>query len=128
MKVKDVEYRDEYVIVNPTEMVKNVSEKVLEGFPAVMAAIVVKEGEPLGIIYLDTVVRHCVIGKKDPFKTPASQVMDKNILKVSDQEDIELVKQRVAQFKPHGIIVVDDDDAIEGYISPRDWAIIIGVK
>lgn len=128
MKVEDVEYRDEYVIVTPTEMTKSISEKVLEGFPAVMAAIVVKEGDPLGIIYLDTVVRHCVIGKKDPSKTPASQVMDKNILKVNDHEDIELVKQRVAQFKPHGIIVVDDDDSIKGYISPRDWAIIIGVK
>ena len=128
MKVEDVEYRDEFVIVNPKEIVKDISEKVLEGFPAVIAAIVVKDGDSKGIIYLDTVIRHCVVGKKDPTKTSAEQVMDKNILKVNDHEDIELVKQRVAQFKPHGIIVVDDDDAIKGFISPRDWAVIIGVK
>ena len=128
MKVEDVEYRDEYVIVNPKEVVKDISEKILEGFPAVISAIVVKEGEPLGVIYLDTVVRHCVVSGKDPKKTKADEIMDKNIVKVNDHEDIELVKQRVAQFKPHGIVVVDDDEAIKGFISPRDWAVIIGVK
>lgn len=128
MKVEDVEYRDEYVIVNPQEIVKDVAEKILEGFPAVISAIVVKEGEPQGVVYLDTIVRHSVIGGKDPKKTKAKDVMDKNVIKVNDNEDIEVVKQRVARFKPHGIIVVDEDEAIEGFISPRDWAVIIGVK
>ncbi len=54
--------------------------------------------------------------------------MDKNILKVTDKEEIELVKQKVSQFKPTGIIVIDGEGAIKGFIRPRDWAVIIGVK
>lgn len=128
MKVVDVEYRDEYIIVDPKKTVKKATEKILEGFPAVISAIVVKAGEPMGVIYLETVVRHCVLGKKIPGKTAVETIMDKNILKVTDHEDIELVKQKVAQFKPHGIIVIDSEGAIKGFISPRDWAVIIGVK
>ncbi|TRO61954.1 CBS domain-containing protein [Candidatus Bathyarchaeota archaeon] len=128
MKVEDVEYRDEYIIVDPKKTVKITAEKILDGFPAVIAAIVVKAGEPMGIIYLDTIVRHCVIGKKSAGKTAVDAIMDKNILKVTDHEDIELVKQKVAQFKPYGIIVIDSQGAIKGFISSRDWAVIIGVK
>jgi len=128
MKVEDVEYRDEYVIVEPKKTVKSTAEKILDGFPAVISAIVVKAGEPMGVIYLDTVVRQCVLGKKNPGKTTAEAIMDKNILKVTDHEDIEIVKQKVAQFKPTGIVVISSDGAIKGFISPRDWAVIIGVK
>jgi CBS domain-containing protein len=128
MKVEDVEYRDEYIIVEPKKAVKAVAEKILEGFPAVISSIVVKAGDPVGVIYLDTIVRHCIINGKDPKKTEAGDVMDKNIIKVSDHEDIEVVKQKVAQFKPHGIVVIDTEGAIKGFISPRDWAVIIGVK
>ncbi len=128
MKVEDVEYRDEYIVVDPKKNVKKVAEKILEGFPAVISAIVVKAGEPIGVIYLDTIVRHCILGKKAAGKTPADAIMDKNILKVTDHEDIEIVKQKVAQFKPHGIVVIDSEGVIKGFISPRDWAVIIGVK
>ena len=128
MKVEDIEYRDEYIVVDPKKTVKSVAEKILEGFPAVIAGIVVKAGEPMGLIYVDTIVRHCVIGGKAAGKTKADAIMDKNILKVADGEDIELVKQKVSQFKPHGIIVIDNEGSIKGFISPRDWAVIIGVK
>ena len=128
MKVEDVEYRDEYIIVDPNDSVKKVAEKILTGFPAIISAIVSKAGEPLGVIYLDTIVRHSVIGGKSPVKTKAKDIMDTSILKVTDKEDIEMVKQKVAQIKPHGIVVVDNADAIKGFISPRDWAVIIGVK
>jgi CBS domain-containing protein len=128
MKVEDVEYRDEYVVVDPKKNIRKVAEKILEGFPAVISAIVVKAGEPMGVIYLDTIVRQCIIGRKSAGKTSADSVMDKNILKVTDHEDIEIVKQKVAQFKPHGIVVISSDGAIKGFISPRDWAVIIGVK
>ncbi len=128
MKVKDIEYRDEYIVVDPGESVRSVAEKILQGFPAIVAAIVVKAGEPLGIIYLDTIVRHCVVEGKDPETTTAEQIMDSHIMKVTDEEDIEVVKEKVAQIKPHGIIVVDSGDKIKGYISPRDWAVIIGVR
>ncbi len=128
MKVADIEYRDEYIIVDPAETSRAVAAKIIDGFPAVIAAIVTKEGIPQGIIYMDTIVRHCVVGGKDPVKTPASSVMDKNIIAVKDHEDLELVKQKVAQVKPHGIIVTDDAGKIKGFISPRDWAVIIGVK
>jgi predicted transcriptional regulator len=128
MKVEDVEYRDEYIIVEPKETIKKTAKKILEGFPAVIAAIVVKAGEPMGLIYLDTIVRHSVIDGKSATKTKAEKIMDTNILKVTDHEDIEVVKQKVAQFKPHGVIVIDGDGVIKGFISPRDWAVIIGVK
>ncbi len=125
MKVADIEYRDEYILVDPEEPVKKVAAKILEGFPAIIAAIVTKAGEPLGIVYLDTMVRHCIVGGKDPEKTPVKEIMDTNILKVTDQESIELVKQKVAQLRPHGIIVVDPSGMIKGFVSPRDWAVII---
>jgi len=128
MKVADIEYRDEYVTVDPAAKVKVVAGKILDGFPAIIAAIVVKAGEPVGITYLDTIVRSCVVGNKPAGKTKIEDVMDKSILKVTDQESIEIVKQKVAQFKPHGIIVIDTKGAIEGFISPRDWAVIIGAK
>jgi len=128
MKVEDVEYRDEYIVADPKQTVKTVAGKILEGFPAVISAIVVKAGEPIGLVYVDTIVRHCVIGNKAAGKTRVDAIMDKNILKVGDREDIELVKQKVSQFKPHGIIVIDNEGAIKGFISPRDWAVIIGVK
>ncbi|HDR53656.1 MAG TPA: hypothetical protein ENN60_03240 [archaeon] len=128
MKVADVEYRDEYVVVDPADKVKRVASKILDGFPAIIAAIVAKAGEPTGIVYLDTIVRHCVVGNKDSTKTKIKDVMDKNILKVTDHEEIELVKQKVAQLKPTGIVVTDTRGAIEGFISPRDWAVIIGSK
>jgi len=128
MKVEDVEYRDEYIIVDPKDTVKKTAEKILEGFPAVISAIVVKAGEPMGVIYLDTIVRHSVIGTHSAGKSKADMIMDKNILKVTDHEDIEIVKQKVAQFKPHGVVVIDSSGAIKGFISPRDWAVIIGVK
>ena len=128
MKVKEIEYRDEYIVVDPDEKVRQVANKVLDGFPAVIAAIVSKAGEPLGIVYMDTFVRSCVLGGKDPKNTKISEIMDKNILKVTDGEEIELVKQKVSQIKPHGIIVVDSSDKIKGFVSPRDWAVIIGVK
>jgi len=54
--------------------------------------------------------------------------MDSTIIKVTDQEDLEVVKQKVAQIKPHGIIVIDAEGKIKGFVSPRDWAVIIGVK
>ena len=128
MKVADVEYRDEYVTVAPSDKAKAVASKILDGFPAIIASIVVKAGEPIGIVYLDTIVRQCVVGNKAAGKTKIEDIMDKSILKVTDQEDIEIVKQKVAQFKPHGIIVIDPKGAVEGYISPRDWAVIIGAK
>ncbi|MBR9681351.1 MAG: CBS domain-containing protein [Candidatus Altiarchaeota archaeon] len=128
MKVADVEYRDEYVTVAPADKAKAVASKILDGFPAIIASIVVKAGEPVGIVYLDTIIRSCVVGTKPAGKTKIEDIMDKSILKVTDQEDMELVKQKVAQFKPHGIIVIDAKGAIEGFISPRDWAIIIGAK
>ncbi len=128
MKVADIEYRDEYIIVDPNDTVRKVAEKILEGFPAIISAIVSKAGEPMGVIYLDTIVKHTVIGGKSPVKSKAKDIMDSSILKVTDGEDIELVKQKVAQIKPHGIVVVDHSDAIKGFISPRDWAVIIGVK
>lgn len=128
MKVADIEYRDEYITVAPADKVKTVASKILDGFPAIIASIVVSAGEPVGIVYLDTIIRTCVVGNKVASKTKIEVIMDKAILKVTDQEDIELVKQKVAQFKPHGIIVIDTKGAVEGYISPRDWAVIIGVK
>ena len=128
MKVADVEYRDEYVTVETKQTVKKVAGRILDGFPAIIAAIVVKAGEPLGIVYLDTIVRQCVVGKKDAAKAKIEDIMDKDILKVTDQEDIEIVKQKVAQLKPHGIIVTDARGSVEGFISPRDWAVIIGTK
>jgi predicted transcriptional regulator len=128
MKVEEVEYRDEYVVADPKQTVRSIAEKILEGFPAVIAAIVVKAGEPLGICYLDTIVKHCVVGTKVASKTRIEEVADKNVLKVTDHEDIEIVKQKVAQFKPHGIVVIDSEGGIKGFISPRDWAVIIGVK
>ena len=128
MKVEDVEYRDEYIIVDPKDSVKKTAEKILEGFPAILSAIVVKAGEPMGIIYLDTIVRKTVLGNKPAGKTASEKIMDTDILKVTDHEEIELVKQKVAQFKPHGIVVIDGAGAIKGFISPRDWAVIIGVK
>ena len=128
MKVADIEYRDEYIIVDPEESVRSVAAKIIDGFPAVIAAIVTKDGVAQGIIYLDTIVRHCVVGGKDPRTTPAKDIMDRNIISVSDNEDLELVKQKVAQVKPHGIVVTDEAGKIKGFISPRDWAVIIGVK
>ena len=98
MKVADVEYRDEYVIADPKQTVKKIAEKILEGFPAVITAIVVKAGEPMGVVYLDTIVKHTVIGNHPAAKTKIETIMDKNILKVTDQEEIELVKQKVSQF------------------------------
>jgi predicted transcriptional regulator len=128
MKVEEVEYRDEYVVADPKQTVRSIAEKILEGFPAVIASIVVKAGEPLGICYLDTIVKHCVVGTKIASKTKIEEIADKNVLKVTDHEDIEIVKQKVAQFKPHGIVVIDSEGGIKGFISPRDWAVIIGVK
>ena len=125
MKVADIEYRDEYIIVDPQETARTVAAKILDGFPAIIAAIVTKGGVPQGIIYLDTIVRHCVIGGKDPGKAKAGEIMDRNIITVTEEEDIEVVKQKVAQVKPHGIIVTDEKGAIKGFVSPRDWANII---
>ena len=127
MKVEDVEYRDEYIVVEPDNKVKETAKKILDGFPAVISAIVVKAGEPVGVVYLDTIVKHVVLGNKTS-SSKIEKIMDSDILKVTDHEDIEIVKQKVAQFKPRGIIVIDSEGAIKGFISPRDWAVIIGVK
>lgn len=118
MQVKDINYQDEYLLVDVDDSVRDVTKKVLERFPK-QVVVIVSEGKAVkGVVYLHMLAKTGIVQGKPDAKV--SDAMSKNILEVSPDDDVAEVKKKIEEEKPLGIVVVKD--GIKGFVSPVDWA------
>lgn len=121
MQIKDINYQDEYLLVDVNDSVKEVTKKILERFPKQVEVIVADGKRPKGVVYLHMLAKKGIVDGKPEAKVV--DAMSKNILEVSPEDDVSKVKKIVEKKKPLGIIVVKK--GVKGFVSPVDWAEII---
>ncbi len=119
MKVKDIDYKDEYLLVQADETVREVTRKILDLFPKQVEVIVTDGDEAVGVVYLHMLAKKGIV-EGEP-EAEVSEAMSDNIIEVSPEDDVSDVKEQVDEEKPLGIIVVGDE-GVKGFVSPVDWA------
>jgi predicted transcriptional regulator len=122
MQIKDLDYKDEYIVVKDGDGIQQVAKKMLENYPSVGAAIVVdSQGVPHGIIYLYQLTWKGVV--EGNLSASAADTMARNILKVKPEDDVKAVQKSMAETQPFGIVVFDTK--VRGFVSPYDWAEVL---
>ena len=121
MQIKDINYQDEYLLVGVDDSIRDVTKKILEMFPKQVQVIVADKKEPKGVIYLHMLAKKGIVDGKPDAKV--GEVMSKNIIEVSPDDDIAKIKKLVETKKPLGIVVVKN--GVKGFVSPVDWAEIV---
>lgn len=118
MKVSDMKIDDEYVIVDVGESIQSITKKLLTGMYE--TALVMENMVIVGAINLNMILTRIVIEGRNPTETSGKDVMDKNILKVTLGTRLLDVDSEIRRKAPAAVVVVDDNEAILGYVSPSD--------
>lgn len=85
---------------------------------------VIAEGRPVGTITTEDLVSRVVAHGLDPTKTRAADVMDTNVVTVSEDAEVEEAVQTMRSYQARRLLVLGYDGALSGVFTLTDLAML----
>jgi len=120
-KIGEFKINDEFDVIKEEDSLKTAAEKLLKIKKGVLVVMDTKdENKVLGIVY-DRAILQKVAEGKNTKDLKVSSVVDKNIMTVTEDADVEKVLLETNKVRPAAIIVNDKNGKFKGYFSPHDF-------
>ncbi len=117
LKVCDMVISDEFILVPKDVDARRLAEIILQNPNEV---ILVKDGtKVIGKVDATSFLRAIIDGRIKVDQEPG-QLMERDIMEVSESDPLEKVLPKMFEHKPHAVIVTDETGNFKGYFSPQD--------
>ncbi len=116
----ELNLRDEYAILEYNAVLADAAKALS---PVQHSAVLVrgKKGKGIvGILKMQVLLHHLAEGT-DPVSTPVTSIMQTEILRLRSNTPIDKAVEIIQERQPHAVIVINDQDTFEGYISAADF-------
>ncbi|MDA1168120.1 MAG: CBS domain-containing protein, partial [archaeon] len=116
----ELNLRDEYAILEYNAVLADAAKALS---PVQHSAVLVrgKKGKGIvGILKMQVLLHHLAEGT-DPVSTPVTSIMQTEILRLRSNTPMDKAIEIIQERNPHAVIVINDQDTFEGYISAADF-------
>ncbi len=120
-KIGEFQINDEFDTVKEDDSLKVAAEKLLKIKKGILVVKDLKDdGKVTGVVY-DRAILQKVAEGKDTKALKVSSVVDKNIMTVTEDAEVEKVLLDTNKTRPAAIIINDKKGKFKGYFSPHDF-------
>ena len=116
----ELNLRDEYAILEYNAVLADAAKALS---PVQHSAVLVrgKKGKGIvGILKMQILLHHLAEGA-DPVSTPVTSIMQTEVLRLRSNTPMDKAVEIIQERQPHAVIVINDQDTFEGYISAADF-------
>jgi predicted transcriptional regulator len=116
----ELNLRDEFAILEYNAVLADAAKALS---PVQHSAVLVrgKKGKGIvGILKMQILLHHLAEGV-DPTSTPVTSIMQTEVLRLRSNTPMDKAIEIIQERKPHAVIVINDQDTFEGYISAADF-------
>jgi predicted transcriptional regulator len=116
----ELNLRDEYAILEYNAVLSDAAKALS---PVQHSAVLVrgKKGKGIvGILKMQVLLHHLAEGT-DPVSTPVTSIMQTEVLRLRSNTPMDKAVEIIQERQPHAVIVINDQDTFEGYISAADF-------
>jgi len=116
----ELNLRDEYAILEYNAVLADAAKALS---PVQHSAVLVrgKKGRGIvGILKMQILLHHLAEGA-DPVSTPVTSAMQTEVLRLRSNTPLDKAIEIIQERQPHAVLVINDQDTFEGYISAADF-------
>ena len=118
VQIRDTIITDEYSVITKTDNILKIAKKIADS-PNGLVIVKGKNNKILGVVTFREII-NAMLESKDLSKLKFNDVIQKNIMTVTDTDNIEKVIKRIKRRKPIATIVVDKKGSLAGFFSESD--------
>lgn len=118
IEVRDTIITDEYSVMTKTDDFNKIAKKVFES-PTGLVIVKGRDNKILGVVTYKEII-DLYLNKKDLSKVKLKDVIQDNIMKIKDTDNIEKIIKRIKRRKPIATVVENKKGQLVGYFSDSD--------